>query len=86
MKRWAWNLLLSLDQFANVLFAPLLNRALRPTAARFGDPDETLSSVFGKNVQSGNCIGCRLVCRFLNWIDPSHCQENIERDEGGRSL
>ena len=86
IKQWLWNVFLALDQFANVLFAPLLNAALRPTAARFGDPDETLSSVFGKNVQSGNCIGCRMVCRLLNWIDPGHCDGNIERDEGSRSL
>lgn len=86
MKRWFWNILLSLDQLANVLFAPLLNATLRPAAARFGDPDETLSSVLGKNIQSGECVCCRLVCRVLNWIEPGHCQTSIESDEGARSL
>lgn len=86
MKRWAWNLFLALDQGANVLFAPMLNLALKPSVDRFGDPDETLSSVFGKNVQSGECRGCRLICRMLNRIDPGHCQTSIEPDEGGNAL
>jgi len=84
--RYFWNLLLTLDQGANVLLGPLLNLLLRPRVARFGDPDETLSSVFGKNVRGGACRGCRLVCRVLNWIDPGHCLASIEGDEGGKAL
>ena len=82
MKRWFWNCLIGIDQFGNALFGPLLNLLLQPSAAYFGDPDETLSSVFGKNVQSGDCRGCRLVCRILNWIDPGHCRESIEEEDG----
>ncbi len=85
-KRYGWNLLIALDQLANVFFGPLLNLLLRPKAAQFGDPDETLSSVFGKNVRAGECRGCRLVCRLLNRIDPGHCQASIEEDEGGKAL
>jgi hypothetical protein len=50
---YLWNLLVALDQLANALLAPVLNVALRPTVARFGHPDETLSSVLGKNVEAG---------------------------------
>lgn len=86
LKAYGWNLLVALDNFANVLLSPLLNLLLRPKAARFGDPDETLSSVFGKNVRAGKCYGCRLVCRLLNKIDPGHCQASIEDDEGSKAL
>ncbi len=82
MKRWFWNLLIAVDQFCNVLFGPLLNALLRPKLARFGDPDESLSSVFGKGVRNGDCKLCRHVCRVLNWFDPGHCDSSIEMDEG----
>lgn len=82
MTAYLWNLLIALDQLANVLLSPLLNLILRPSAARFGDPDETLSSVLGKNVEAGACIGCHWVCRLLHLADPWHCQKSIERDEG----
>lgn len=84
MKRWFWNVLITIDQGANTVAGPVLNWILRPQVARFGDPDETLSSVFGKNLTSGQCRGCRLVCRILNWIDPRHCETSIEKDEGIR--
>ncbi len=86
MKQWAWNCLIGIDQLANAVFGPLLNAVRRSQSATFGDPDETLSSVFGKSVQSGECRGCRLICRMLNWIDPGHCETSIEKDEGGNAL
>ena len=82
MTTYLWSLVVALDQFANALLAPALNAVLRPTAARFGRPDETLSSVFGKNVEAGACVGCRLICRLLHGFDPWHCEKSIERDEG----
>ena len=71
-----------LDQGVNVLAAPALNLILKPTAARFGSPDETLSSVFGKNIEAGACVGCKVICRVLHWVDTGHCNKSIERDEG----
>lgn len=82
MTAYLWNILISLDQLGNVALAPLLNALLRPTAARFGSPDETLSSVMGKNIEAGECVGCRLLCRLLHVLDPGHCEKSIERDEG----
>lgn len=78
MTTYLWSLLIALDQLANALLSPLLNLILRPTAARFGHPDETLSSVLGKNVEAGACVGCRLICRLLHWFDPGHCERSIE--------
>ncbi len=77
--RWFWNILISIDQFFNVLLSPLLNLILRPSA-RFGDPDETLSSVFGKNGEE--CRACHFICKLLHLIDPQHCERSIESDRG----
>jgi hypothetical protein len=40
MKRYIWNLLISIDQLFNVLLG--------------GDPDETMSSRMGKRVRKGD--------------------------------
>lgn len=87
MKRYFWNLALLLDQAANTIFGPLLNAALRPApGARFGDPGEYLSSVFGKNVRTGACVGCHLMCRLLSRIDSRHCEKSIQDDEGANAV
>jgi hypothetical protein len=83
MARFLWNILIWLDQGINVLFGWLFNLVLRPLYT-FGDPDETLSSVFGKNSRSGTCKVCGWVCDLLHAIDPHHCHKNVEADEGDR--
>ena len=67
MKRWIWNILVSLDQFGNTLFG--------------GDPDETISSRSGKAHRAGKRWG-HVMCRFLSFFDPGHCEKAIEPDEG----
>lgn len=81
MKTFFWNALIWIDQGINTLLGWLLNLVLRPKY-RFGDPDETLSSVFGKNVEAGACKGCKLMCKLLHLFDPGHCEKSIERDRG----
>lgn len=74
----------SFDQFMNVLLYPLLNLFLSDGSYLFGHPDETISSVLGKNVKMGKCRGCYLICRlFLHPIDKNHCTRKgvIEEDE-----
>lgn len=80
MRYYFWNLLISIDQFANVSLSPLLNMLLSEESYKFGNPDETLSSVFGKNVRSGKCKGCYCICRVLHLIDKNHCKKSIEED------
>jgi hypothetical protein len=65
MKKYFWNLLISIDQMANALLA--------------GNPDETLSSRMGKRVKT--CALCRVLCDWLDRIDYRHCQKSIEWDE-----
>lgn len=70
MKRYFWNILVSLDQFANTVLG--------------GDPDETISSRAGKRQRKGKLA--YWLCRALNWIDSSHCDKAIEPDEGKDSI
>lgn len=63
----AWRVAVAIDQTAN--------------AATKGDEDETISSRAGKGARRGVWHWC-LLCRALDWIDPGHCEANIEPDEG----
>lgn len=67
MRRYAWNLLIALDQFANTVMG--------------GDPDETISSRAGKAARKGRRWAC-VLCKILDCIDRRHCEKNIEADEG----
>jgi hypothetical protein len=68
VKRYIWNILLSLDQLLNSILG--------------GFPDETLSSRMGKHVAKKDCPFCNLVCKFLNLFEKDHCIKSIELDEG----
>lgn len=69
IKRYFFRLFVSLDQLANTILG--------------GYPDETMSSRMGKKLaQKRNCPICTVICRWLNYIDPEHCAESIEYDEG----
>lgn len=78
MKAYLWNLLIAFDQLANAALGPLMNRAFRVDV--FGFPDETISSGLGK-VQA-QCKPCLWICKLLHRLDPNHCAQSVERDEG----
>lgn len=65
--RYLLNILVSLDQFANVLLG--------------GYPDETISSRAAKGALAGDTKWC-LLCRLLDVFDRGHCERYIELDEG----
>jgi hypothetical protein len=68
MKKYIWNVLVSLDQLLNTL--------------AFGDPDETISSRMGKHLGKHNCPFCNFMCKVLNLFQKDHCVKSIEVDEG----
>lgn len=68
MKRYIWNVLISIDQLINTLLG--------------GFPDETLSSRMGKRVVKNNCPVCKFICKILNIFEKDHCVKSIEEDEG----
>ena len=67
MKRYFWNICVSVDQFVNTVLG--------------GYPDETISSRAGKAQRQGKAWGC-LFCDLLNIFENQHCAKNIEEDEG----
>lgn len=81
MKSYFSNLGTAISQFLNVVFSPILN-IIFGGPNKFGYPDETMSSVLGKNIRDNNCILCNFVCFFLRLIDKNHCKKSIENDEG----
>ena len=50
-------------------------------AAIGGSEDETISSRAGKGAQRGVLRYC-LLCWLLDKVDPGHCRNSIEQDEG----
>ena len=83
---WAWfrRLAYSLDQLGNVIADDMFNwmliKADEPDS--FGNPDETISSVLGKNERAGNLtiLGVWLKT-ILHWFDENHSIKSIEEDE-----
>jgi len=70
IKKYIFNLFISVDQFVNTVIG--------------GDPDETISSRMGKRTDT--CKLCKFICSFLSRIDYRHCKEAIEQDEGSDAV
>ena len=71
--RYFWNILIAIDQLFNAFLA--------------GDPDETMSSRLGKwrrKYPKGTWRWnvAYTICMALHFLDPHHCRESIEEDEG----
>lgn len=73
MKKYLYNILIGIDQLVNAILG--------------GDPDETISSRIGKHlIKHPDCPICNYLCKLLNLIDPNHCQDAIEHDEGKNAM
>lgn len=57
----------------------LLDQALNTLAA--GSPNETISERAAKARNAGKEWGC-ILCRFLNWINPDHCDNALKSTIG----
>jgi len=85
---YGMNVFIAWDQLLNVLAAPALRAIFRNPVYRFGYPDETISSVIGKNLKfygKRADEGLVIVDRILSKIDPTskaHSMDSIEDDEG----
>ena len=84
---WFYRLTLSIDQFGNVLGDSLFNFWLlkdkgRVYSSTFGNEDETISSVIGKNFKINNLskLG-ELLRKVLSYLDRNHSVNSIEKDE-----
>ncbi|MDJ0646595.1 MAG: hypothetical protein QNJ57_11490 [Flavobacteriaceae bacterium] len=72
---------LAIDQMGNVAMQDLFNDLLiTKDGYKFGDVDETISSVLGKNEETDTLSGFgKIIVKFLNFIDPNHALNSIER-------
>jgi hypothetical protein len=78
-----FKLAISLDQLGNVVMSGLFNAIIiKSKDNQFGNPDETISSVLGKNLRTNTLtlLG-RILNAILNRIDDNHSINAIEEDE-----
>lgn len=71
---------INLDRFGNYEFRTLFNALLirSDSQSRFGDFEETISSVLGKNLRANTLTRCgRLLVWVLDFIDKDHCVKCI---------
>ena len=70
----------SVDQAGNTFCAELFNDVMiAPSGHPFGDPDETISSVLGKNKRDNTLTGFgRGLSWLLDALDPNHVTKSIE--------
>tara|TARA_R110000796_G_scaffold1673_5_gene6984 strand:- start:2398 stop:2769 length:372 start_codon:yes stop_codon:yes gene_type:complete len=83
INEYFFNLAISMDQFGNTTCKELLNDALikHSSPHKFGHPDETVSSVLGKNKREGTLLKTG---RALDWsldkLDDNHSINSIEQE------
>ena len=70
----------NLDRFGNYEFRTLFNLTLRKKEGyEFGNFEETISSVLGKNQRGGTLSRAgRVLAWILDSIDKDHCKKSIE--------
>lgn len=78
-----WSLALSLDQLGNVIAQDVFNLLLiKKGGISFGNEDETISSVLGKNKLDNKLTRLgKGLDYILNKIDKNHTIKSIEKDE-----
>ncbi|MDV7696307.1 hypothetical protein N6B72_05175 [Chryseobacterium soli] len=70
---------INIDKFGNREFRTLWNATLRTDAGyQFGNINETISSVLGKNERDETLTKTgKILVFFLNTIDKNHCRKSI---------
>jgi len=75
-------LAISIDQLGNVAMQDLFDDIfITKNGYKFGDVDETISSVLGKNEQMKTLTTFgKAIVKILNFIDPNHALNSIEEN------
>ena len=72
---------INIDKFGNREFRTSLNKCLinKNSPFKFGNIDETISSVLGKNKRFGHLTKFgKVICKILDTIDKNHCEKSIQ--------
>lgn len=72
---------IDIDKFGNRNFRTLLNNILiKKESYQFGNVEETISSVLGKNQRDKTLTKTGIIiCWILNSIDKEHCKKSINK-------
>ncbi len=81
--KYLWEVSRSIDQTLNaILLFPLNDFMRKPKGTNYGNPDETISGVTGKNQLSNSLTWFgKAVNWMLNKLEKDHCINAIEKDE-----
>lgn len=81
---WNFNLAVAKDQYGNGLLKYIMNDlAIYDNGYQFGNIDETISSVLGKNKKQHTLTKFGIfIAAILNKIDPNHVEKSIDYNEG----
>jgi hypothetical protein len=77
-----YDMALSVDQLGNVTCKELFNDVLivNSSTNRFGNPDETISSVLGKNKRDNTLTkGGKVLASILDKLDKNHITNSIDQ-------
>ena len=68
-----------IDKFGNRNFRTFLNTTMKIKGGyNFGNINETISSVLGKNQRFGHLTKFgKVICKILDTIDKNHCEKSI---------
>lgn len=79
LKKYFYQVALTIDQSGNVVCAPLFNGILLKRGGHpFGDEDETISSAVGRNKKKGTLTWLgRLFDKFLSLFEKNHSLKSI---------
>lgn len=72
---------INIDKFGNREFRASLNKCLirENSPFKFGNINETISSVLGKNQRFGHLTKFgKIICSILDFLDENHCEKSIQ--------
>tara|TARA_R110001592_G_scaffold114472_3_gene314341 strand:- start:13337 stop:13690 length:354 start_codon:yes stop_codon:yes gene_type:complete len=77
LNAYAKNIALSIDQLGNVVLSNIMNDFLiKGEGYDFGNEDETISKVLGKNKETNTLTKLgKWISKILNKIDPNHVEK-----------
>jgi len=79
INRYFFKIAISVDQMGNVIGTAFFNHTvIKENGHKFGNPDETISSVLGRNYQTNTLtLFGRSMRYYLDRIEPNHCVNSI---------